>query len=639
MIKKSAFLLLVVFIPCFTSFCVGQGSENDRRNEEIIRQVYDSLELRQMPAREVKYSCKGLYEIKVSNQQQFDKMPSNLMKALNDGKRNIKVEIKKGTYFFSNSYLTLKGFDFPDADIRMEGKNVVIVPAGYFLKNGDSIPCDVSGESCYLDLDGVTSLSTWGEMMFADELIEVIDLASKTCRLKCDAIKSITLPEGNQAYLDLTRWCRCYQYKVLKIDNGYIYFYAHDLEKDNVYHKDEYNVNYDYICAKTYPRFRLCNADKEGKVSVLGERLYLGNGLSEVHLGDAATFMMVRDTKLHNISLSGITFLGSKPSPMSLFYFRDVKTANIEFHDCKFIGQRNKIMNLYASDNLYFHDNYVRDNYDYGIETDNLTSNTYVVNNCFEENGTSLSCTRCVTCRGRDYYIAHNTFKNFGYCAISAGLWYGTEMENPSGGIIEYNHIWYDKEHFDNAWKYTIMDAGAIYLWTQNKDAVVRYNYIHDYTGLRQNRGIYCDDGAKGVSIYGNVIINVPNIHSIDSRRVAGTEMASNKVSKSERNNINNVMMYNLTDGTINFVGNEMAHNGCKKGRNMLLREKGVVREPHEYKPQLKNLEVDIKDEDITFLGHDEKGVIVTRDIMEEIKKMPCYDGMKRYLRVVPKKK
>lgn len=632
--NKLFWYLFVLIIPLFTSFCVEQNSRYKRHNEDIIRQLQDSLEQRIMPERKVEYNCKDVYVIKVNNQEQFDHMPSNLQKALQDGKRNIKVKIRKGTYFFKENYLTIRELNYPDADLRIEGNNATIVPSGYIIKEGEPIPCDVSGESCFLNLANKTPISPWGDMMFADELIEVVDLKSKLCRLKCDAIKDIILEEGNEAYIDLTRWCRCYQYKVLKIENGFIFFYADDLEKDKFFGSKEYNVNYDYVVGKTYPRFRLCNVKKGNGISVIDGKVSLDSNLESVFLAEASTFINVESSRLHNMTIKGLSFLGNKLTEEPLIKYKFVTASNIEFTKCEFIGQRGEIMFLNGTDNLHFHDNIVRDNYVWGIEINNLCSNAYVINNSFENNGTNLSYNRCVTCNGCDYYIAHNTFKNFGYCAISLGVWYGAEMYLPAGGIVEYNHIWYDDEHFNNAWKYTIMDSGAIYLWTQNRNAIVRYNYIHDYTGMGQNRGIYCDDGAKGVTMYGNIVVNVPNCHSLDSRRVERTESARNKVSKSQRNNINNVMMYNMTDGTINFVGNEIANNGCIKGKNLLLRENGSVRRTHNYEVLQKHIAIDVKDEDISFLSHDEIGVVVTRDVWDELKKVPCFDGMKKYVRI-----
>ena len=631
---KVACYLIVALLPLFTSFCVGQSTETSKRNKELLLQLYDSLERIQLPIREVSYSCKSAYVIRVDNQQQFDQMPFNLERALQDGKKNIKVKIKKGTYFFKDEYLSLKNYNCADADIRIEGDDVTIVPLGYLMEDGDEVPCGVSGESCFLNLENMEPIVTWGDMMYADSLVEVLDIESKICRVKCNSIKDIIVPENNQAYIDLTRWCRCYQYKVLKIENGYVYFYAHDLEKDVVFGEKEFNVNYDYIVSRANPRFRLCNVKKRELVSVIEKKLSLPPNIKSVYLADASSFMSIQSTRLHNLTIKGIKFLGSKYSDQPLFCFKYVIAENIEFVKCMFIGQCGKIMNIYSTDNLYFHDNIVKDNYDWGIEIDNLCSNAYVVNNTFENNGTNLSYNRCVSCSGKDYYIANNSFKNFGYCAISLGVWYGSEMVRPSGGIVEYNHIWYDTEHLNSAWKYTIMDAGAIYFWTQNENAIVRYNYIHDYTGMRHNRGIYCDDGAKGVKIYGNLVINISNGYAIDSRRVARTEMEKNRVSKSVNNNINNVIMYNLTDGTINFVGNEKSKNGCVKGENILIYKVGEKDKDNKYIPQIKNIELNVKDEEFSFLGYDERGIIVSEEVWKVMGELPCFEQIKRFVRV-----
>ena len=36
---------------------------------------------------------------------------------------------------------------------------------------------------------------------------------------------------------------------------------------------------------------------------------------------------------------------------------------------------------------------------------------------------------------------------------------------------------------------------------------------------MGDNRGIFCDDGASNISIYGNVILNTPNSYCIDLRQ------------------------------------------------------------------------------------------------------------------------
>lgn len=63
-----------------------------------------------------------------------------------------------------------------------------------------------------------------------------------------------------------------------------------------------------------------------------------------------------------------------------------------------------------------------------------------------------------------------------------------------------------------------LMDSGAIYTWTQNDQVIIRYNYIHDYTGASDNRGMFCDDGAANFKIIGNRILRIANSYCVDSR-------------------------------------------------------------------------------------------------------------------------
>ena len=633
--KKIIAVLLSLVLWCGPETHCQDAIETNISKEAIIKKFFDSSErVRFIDDGEPRSrNNKKAYKIRVYNQATFDESKRLIKSALQAGVKNIIVKIKRGVYYFDDGQMSLAGYQCPETDIVFQGKGVTIVPKGYLLYNGSTIPCEVGGESCFVNITKKRTLQTWGDMMYADSLVEVVDLAAKQCRLKCSALGDLKVPEGNMAYLNLTRWCRCYQYKVLRIENGYVYFYAHDLAKDNIFNKPEYNVNYDYIFAKVNPRFRLCNISTKEELSAINGKVHLANCFQKVHLCKTSSFMALYNSSFHSLTIKGITFLGSKQSSMPLFYFRDVKANKIEFYDCRFIGQRGKIMNLYSTGNLVFRKNYVTDNYDWGIELDNMSPNARITENYFENNGTNMSYNRCVTCGGENYYIAKNTFKNFGYCAISVGVWYGAEMVNPSSGIVEYNHIFYSDDYFAEPWKHTIMDSGAIYAWTQNSDAIIRYNYIHDYTGMEQNRGIFCDDGAHHLTIYGNLIMNIPNCHAIDSRRVAVTETARNKLSKSTHNNIKNVVMYNLTDGTINFVGNEVVDNGCLEGMNILLRHSGKRLSAYKYKPELKSIQIKADDIELDYINHDEKGIMISSEGVNEIKQMPCYEKIKKWVR------
>ena len=97
-----------------------------------------------------------------------------------------------------------------------------------------------------------------------------------------------------------------------------------------------------------------------------------------------------------------------------------------------------------------------------------------------------------------------------------------------------------------------LVDSGAIYVWTLNKDLVIRNNYVHDISGPHGNRGILCDDGAMNVTVHGNLILNVDhNSYRIDLRKNYGVERK--KTCPVRRVNIGNKMWGNWVDGRVRF--------------------------------------------------------------------------------------
>jgi hypothetical protein len=43
-------------------------------------------------------------------------------------------------------------------------------------------------------------------------------------------------------------------------------------------------------------------------------------------------------------------------------------------------------------------------------------------------------------------------------------------------------------------------------------------NYIHDIAGIKSNNGIFCDDGAKGITLSGNRIERIHGGYDINLR-------------------------------------------------------------------------------------------------------------------------
>ena len=146
--------------------------------------------------------------------------------------------------------------------------------------------------------------------------------------------------------------------------------------------------------------------------------------------------------------------------------------------------------------------------------------------------------------------IHHNVFENFSYGAIGIGSFYMQPIPASSSGVIEENEI-YCTAAFLKRPARLLMDSGAIYTWTINKDITIRNNYIHDIGGYGWNRGIFCDDGTVNVSIEGNKIRNVQNSYCIDLRLC--TEVEKNPYSRIKRVNVGNKLENNDVDGKVRF--------------------------------------------------------------------------------------
>lgn len=576
----------------------------------------------------------GAITINVINQVQFDSLTEIISKELNHGEKRIVVSIDKGPFFFKEKHLNLVNRNYSNAVIDIRGKNTILIADGRNYMNGDNVDVKINGESSFIDMSTFKPICVWGEMQYADSLVEVIDVKTKLCKLKCEAIQSLKVPKGNNAYIDLTRWCRCIQYKVDRIEGGYIYFIANDLEYEERLSNKGYNVNGDYLFAKRMPRFRLSyTALKTGLIDVVDDKIWVGNVIDNVHLCETSNFLTVDNSSFRRISIHGIKFLGAKKTGSSLIFLKETGEMKSEIANCEFVGQKNIIINTKESNNLFFHHNKVTNNYCNGIFLDNGSANASIVNNYFENNGEDLSSNRCVTCCGDNYYIANNTFKNFGYCAVCVGQPWHWKKDCKASGVVKYNHIYYDQQHFEEAWKYTIMDSGAIYIWTQNDNAEICYNFIHDYTGMAQYSAIFCDDGASNFKIYGNVLVNTPAFHTIDARRCSSTEKGQNPMSFAIKNNICNEIYDNVLDGTIRFVGHEDKNNGCIKGRNIVLHNLDDSKPASKRETEIRNVEQSVDDVDFYYNGIKDNRVVVSKAIWTEMKAtLPCFDSIKRFL-------
>ena len=507
--------------------------------------------------------------ITVSNQGEFDKVQEKLEKAVLAGNNNICIVIRNGRYIATEGHIKLKDIQNPRLKLRIKGQgSVTIVPDGKWYKDGD----DYDGPFFYDNswISAGRDIENWTHVKYAVGQVEVVNENSKLCRLKSKEHLSNKAKLTN-AYILIPCWFRAWVYKVEKIENDYIYFTADNLSKN--YNNKYYNVNNDWNYGKAELRYKICNVDLgEGQLRVTDGKVKLPKGVGNVWEGISSNFISVNDCRICSLEISKLLFEGfvSKENS-SLIKIRNVISKSVLLKHCTFKGVREDVIAVYSTANVCISNCQFGDCYYRGFFSDNQSKNTVVENNTFFNMGKRMYSSCCITCQGENYLISNNTLTDFGYGGIRVGVWYGDKQICPCYGIVENNYLLYSNGYLADIMNRGLMDSGAIYVCTKNDKAVIRNNTINNFSGAKDNRGIFCDDGAYNLEIYGNLITGTANCYSIDARRVNWVEMTITPQSGIERANLNNHIHNNVVDKAIRFEGHEDADNGCVMGENFYL--------------------------------------------------------------------
>ena len=477
--------------------------------------------------------------IVVRNQKAFDRMDEAICAAAKEGKKDILLKIRCGNYLFHEDHLMLKGLP-ADVSVTLKGKGVKVFASGRYLQVGDA----TKNNYVYYQGKKRSIVRNWTEVEQCKQLIEVVDSASKFCRLKM--VSGGSANRGD--VLQISQWYLAYKYDVSDTRDGYVYFIANNLKRCNG--GKSWNINYDYVYGKELPRYRIWQTS---------------NSTNSINEGTAMRFVNMRNMNLKSLTMEGISFCGNaNQSSGALIQMNGVKAEAVNIKDCVFRSCQSTCISLGNTTNATISHCKFYDNATTAIHSGGGCENTHITGCLFENNSCGWNNTFCINIKGKDFRIDRNVFRDFGYGAIGIGEHIG-DIKVCVTGIIEKNEIYYSPEYYSCYKKHTLMDSGAIYLWTQNDNVIIRNNYIHDYIGAKDNRGIFCDDGAANFKIIGNRILRIANSYCIDSRRIK--EQHPEKFT----NNVNISITDNTVDGGIRFEGRDEVGNKCVYGNNTII--------------------------------------------------------------------
>ena len=559
MIPRCSSFLKVVFI-LLAAFISGESSLAQNAISNSLLRQYNKFE-----AIPIRVENGGAAEVcYIANQLEFDNIQTKIQGMLQMGVKNLEVRILPGVYLYTENHLSFCDYNAPDISISIYGNDVSLIAGGddYWMQKSlfsriRKAPYEQSFPyGSVLLTDDLSEVSFGLDVQKTDRLLEVINQDAKICRIHTADPQRFKIGK----YIIVTTWYTSVSGPIIKIEDDWIYFKSSSLFYAKSY--KDFNINYEYAYSKQYPRYVVLNDPKCADVYIDKGLLYSSLSNKSLHQCNNSTFLLIKNARFKKLSIEGLSFIGSAEGK-PLLSFISAKCQGIVINNCVFRSLKNFAIGVDQTDNVLVSHCTFRDCYKSCVRSYVGSKHTQITECLFTDNGRDFSQYNCVWCQGEDYYISRNRFRNFSYAAIRTGLLPDEKKKGTVSGIIEYNEIYYDKDFFNSYSNHTLMDSGAIYVSTQNDNTIIRYNYIHDYIGLKDNRGVFCDTGTQNTHIYGNVILNVPNSYSIDIWRV---KTFDNIIPDA---NEGNAVFLNIVNGKYRFEGKGNTNNNIQ-GSNFI---------------------------------------------------------------------
>ena len=592
-------ILLILFIP----FILSRHASTQHTVSYLstrFHEVWRTLDSVRIPDHhpDIHISKDSSKILDIGNQEDFNNLNSSLATAIKEGFSNIQINLRHGIYEYEENHILLNGIQ--------SGLNIVIDGNGSELVSKRTKASGKKNPLYVYSLNN-TPIDFWSEtIQLKDSIVSINDSNIYRLKIPVDA----DIEPGD--LIKVSQWFVSGLYEVDKVDDGYLYF---STDYPFINNRKNWNVNYDLKYGKTMPRFRVFKTTHDEALSQ----------------HESACFLRIQNSSFESLKITALNFWGSAQSQKGVISFVKVKSGVTDISRCNFKECKSPCITLTDASNVLIEDCSFTDNYNNCIGTDNQCVNTRIINNCFKNNDRDWYNHFDIRVSGDRFLVADNTIVNSPYGAIRVGDWWRNQNIQTVKGIVENNLIHYTPDFYNDYWKHTLMDSGAIYVNTINDDVHIRYNRIYNIAGMKDYRGIFRDDGTCNSRIYGNVITGIKDSYSIDLRETPKVE--ENPQYKFGMVNVNNILIYNIVDGDIRFEV-RLGENGCIKGPNYLLLHKD--RES----PKLKIKNIYNQEDDIlldikhTDIKHTNEGLIVlSRPDKSKLKKNPIYRKITKWIK------
>lgn len=450
--------------------------------------------------------------VSVTDQASFDCLQERLDSLLETPAEDITVAFGPGVYYYHESHLQLTGRDCPEVTLRFLGKGAVLVAGdeggGYDLETG------------YVDLGALDAVDVRNPVRKAHSWPVPVLGRKGLYKIRCNE-PDCPQEAAEDMQVILSQWFKGAVYPVEKIAHGWLYFRR----------EHDYGIGMwtELRYGRSLPRYILCGPPRR-------------EGL---HACRCSSFLTVRNSAFRSVELEGFHFLGNREGG-SLILLDSLRASSILLSDCRFTGLHSDVILVKDTDGAVVKDCLFKANYLNCIRIEGSSREVDVVHNRFIDNGLKMSNVPVVQSMGVDCRIRNNYIEDFSSIAIGVGIHYTMEDVHGTSTLVEKNEICMSEAFRSGVFR-ELVDAGAIYIWTQNQGTVIRGNHIHDLAGPHGNRGILADDGVINVEICDNRVFRIKDGYCIDLRKFF--RIQRRKASRVHRANVGNRIHDNLMDG------------------------------------------------------------------------------------------
>lgn len=502
--------------------------------------------------------------VDVRTQDQWNDLANTISNLLINGNRNIEIRIKGKELIMPIKPKKILNLNYPDANIRIIGEKAKLLPEGLDMSRDNP---DIIREGSFwilpydrFNIDDIITDENESEITLREEMnsvsstIEsVTDLGGEVWRMQTE-LPDLSEECCKDFYILLTRDWTSARHRVLKVKDKWLYFY---LDSDDL-HSDR-DPNIDQKLYGVSPRYRLINSPISKGVHVTKGKIYIPWHFKKIRINKGGNLLHINGCIFNSLEITGFQLNGLKSCPIEVY--NSTFSIGMFVHHNIFNQLSSLAFSTVNCKNIVFSDNTITNTRGrtIGFTGENFT----ICRNHLKNIGWMLNTT-AICAGGDNLHICDNVIEDFNYSAIACGSRAPTRDSVRLTYIIERNLIKLSNQYTDNYIVNTLADGGAIYIGPSCTQGIIRNNVIQNIKGIHGNRGVFLDDGAKNLAIYGNLIMNTHNYYDIDLRLVNTFEKDI------PDHNTHNSIFHNIMTGGYCFQ-EASPNSNCIGGQNILL--------------------------------------------------------------------